>query len=185
MLDTTNYQTPMYNLTKAQIIGRDPSNINGYLYINLGSKQGLCIDQPVISVAGLIGLTKYVSPDYSIVETLENNGFAVSALDANTDIHGIVKKRRDLIFDFVRIEDEINLGDSLYTSGMSDLFPEGILIGTVQKIGPSNHLFFKPVFVKPSVQINRINYVYIVHRINATTSSDKEVNSRLMQQEGD
>jgi len=163
LLDTTEYQTTMYRLKKAQIIGRDPSNINGYLYIDVGHKEEVRTEQPVLSIDGLIGKTKYVGVDYTIVETVEKNGFAVSALDVNTGIHGIVKNQGNLVFDFVRIEDEINIGDSVFTSGMSNIFPEGILIGTVKKIGESSDQFFKPVYLKPSVRINQLNYVYLLY----------------------
>ncbi|MGB3341538.1 MAG: rod shape-determining protein MreC [bacterium] len=169
--DTTDYQTTMYRLKKAQIIGRDPSNINGYLYIDAGYKNEVRTEQPVLSIDGLIGKTKYVGADYTIVETVEKRGFTVSALDANTGIHGIVKNQGNLIFDFIRIEDEINIGDSVFTSGMSNIFPEGILIGTVKKIDESSDLFFKPVYLKPSVRVNQLNYVYLVY--GNEPSSDK------------
>jgi rod shape-determining protein MreC len=160
--DTIEYKTTEYILLKAQIIGRDPTNINGYLYIDMGKRENLYENQPVISISALVGKIKFVGTDYSIVETVENQGFALSALDVNTCVHGIVKKKDNLIFDFIRVNDEINVGDSIFTSGMSDIFPEGILIGKVEKIGEEENLFFKPVYITPSVQINRLTYVYIV-----------------------
>ena len=179
--DTTDYQTTMYRLKKAQIIGRDPSNINGYLYIDIGQKDGIRTEQPVLSIDGLIGKTKLVGGDYTIVETVEKNGFAVSALDVNTGIHGIVKNQGNLIFDFIRIEDEINIGDSVFTSGMSNIFPEGILIGTVTRIDESSDQFFKPVYLKPGVKINRLNYVYLVC---SEENSSGEVSEQTEDQSG-
>lgn len=181
LLDTTDYQTTEYRLKKAQIIGRDPSNINGYLYIDIGHKDEVRVEQPVLSIDGLIGKTKYVGVDYTIVETVEKRGFAVSALDAITGIHGIVKNQGNLVFDFIRIEDEINIGDSVYTSGMSNIFPEGILIGTVKRIDDSSDQFFKPVYLKPSVRINRLNYVYVVY---AGESSIDTISERVNKQPG-
>jgi rod shape-determining protein MreC len=172
LLDTTHYRTTMYQLKKAQIIGRDPSNINGYLYIDVGQNAQVRLEQPVLSIDGLVGKTKYVGDYYTIVETIEKRGFAVSALDANAGIHGIVKNQGNLIFDFVRIEDELFLGDSIFTSGMSNIFPEGILIGTVKRIDESADQFFKPVYIKPSVRINRLNYVYLVYGNGSSTENN-------------
>ena len=174
LIDTTDYQTTKYQLKKAQIIGRDPSNINGFLYIDVGQKNEVRTEQPVLSIDGLIGKTKFVGADYTIVETLEKNGFAVSALDVNTGIHGIVKNQGNLVFDFIRIEDDINIGDSVFTSGMSDIFPEGILIGTVKKIDESSDQFFKPVYLKPSVRINQLNYVYLVYTDELSSNNDPD-----------
>jgi len=179
LLDTTAYETTVYQLRKAQIIGRDPSNINGYLYIDVGHSKDVRVEQPVLSIDGLIGKTKYVGADYTIVETVEKRGFAVSALDANTGIHGIVKNQGNLVFNFVRIEDEINIGDSIFTSGMSNIFPEGILIGTVKRIDESSDQFFKPVYLKPSVRINQLNYVYLVY--GKDTSSGENIDQTSSQ----
>jgi len=161
-IDTTEFRSSNFKLLKARISGRDPSNINGYLYIDKGKEQGLFVNQPVISISGLIGRVKFVGDHHSIVETIENQGFAVSGLDIKSGIHGIIKQRVSLIFDYVRATNEIDIGDSIYTSGMSEIFPAGILIGTVQEIQQAKDLFFKKVYVKPSTQVNRLTSVYLI-----------------------
>lgn len=160
--DTTPFRQTKFKLLRAQVIGRDPLNINGYLYINRGKNETLYVNQPVITIDGLVGKITFVDTYYSIVETLENPGFAISGLHLKTGVHGIVKQRGSLHFDYVRIADEISIGDSIYTSGMSEIFPKGILIGTVHKIQQINDLFFKPVYLTPSVQINRLTSVYLI-----------------------
>ncbi len=160
--DTTRIVTTDYELIKADIIGRDPSNINGFLYIDKGQQQNMYTNQPVVSLNGLVGKIKYVGTKYCIVETIENQGFAVSAIDINTGIHGVVKKKGELIFDYIKKNDELIIGDSIRTSGMSEVFPQGILIGIVKKIERGTHPFFKPVYITPSVRINRLSYVYII-----------------------
>jgi cell shape-determining protein MreC len=45
---------------------------------------------------------------------------------------------------------------------MSEMFPKGIPIGIVQKVAPSEDLFFKDVYVTPATQINRLVSIYIV-----------------------
>ncbi len=170
--DTTELKTTKYKLLRTQIIGRDPSNINGYLYIATGQRQKLYVNQPAISINGLVGKIKYVGFNYSIVETIENKGFTVSAIDVNTGIHGIVKNKGNLIFDFIKINDAINIGDAVYTSGMSEIFPEGIFIGRVKKIERGDDLFFKPVYITPGVQINRLTHVYIISGSTITANNE-------------
>lgn len=170
--DTTELKTTKYTLLRTQIIGRDPSNINGYLYIDTGQRQKLYVNQPAIFINGLVGKIKYVGFNYSIVETIENKGFTVSAIDVNTGIHGIVKNKGNLIFDFIKINDAINIGDAVYTSGMSEIFPEGIFIGRVKKIERSDDLFFKPVYITPGVQINRLTHVYIISDSTITANNE-------------
>ncbi len=169
-LDTSEFRMKQYELLKAQIVGRDPLNINGFLYVDKGKIEKLHINQPVISVNGLVGKIKFVNAHYSIVETIENRGFAVSALDVRTGIHGIIKNKGPLMFDFIRIDDEIYVNDSIYTSGMSEIFPEGLLIGSVREIDSVDNPFFKPVYIAPSVRINQLTYVYIILEIESSTS---------------
>ncbi|KPJ72060.1 hypothetical protein AMJ52_07565 [candidate division TA06 bacterium DG_78] len=160
--DTTELTETHFTLLKARVTGRDPSNINAYLYIDKGIEHQVYVNQPIISIGGLVGKIKFVDNHYSIVETIESQNFAVSALDLKTGIHGIVKQREGLVFDYVRKTDEITIGDSLYTSGMSEIFPPGILIGTIQDIHPTDDLFFTKVFVTSSAKVNRLTSVYVL-----------------------
>lgn len=161
-LDTTQLTTSELLLVKASVIGRDPSNINGYIHIDKGLLDRVKVDQPVISVDGFVGKIRDVGPTGSIVETIENQGFTVSAIDVNTGIHGVVRNQMNLLFDYVRHSDTINIGDSVLTSGMSEIFPKGILIGTVHRITESDDLFFQQVYIAPAAQINRLASVYII-----------------------
>jgi rod shape-determining protein MreC len=171
-IDTTRFESSEYRLLKATVVGRDPLNINGYLYIDKGTEHGIYMNQPVISIDGLVGRVKHAGPASSIVETVENKGFVASAIDVNTRVHGIVRKQRSLMFDYIRRTDSISVGDSILTSGMSELFPKGILIGTVQRVSESADLFFLLVHVAPTTQINRLVSVYIIlDEHEASTSS--------------
>jgi rod shape-determining protein MreC len=161
-LDTSQLITGELQLLKASVIGRDPQNINGYLHVDKGTKHGVAKNQPVVSADGFVGKIKNAGPTTSIVETIENRGFAVSAVDIQTGIHGVVKSQATLLFDYVRHTDSIGIGDSLVTSGMSEVFPKGLLIGTVHRVSESDDLFFRNVYIKPAAQINRLVSIYII-----------------------
>ena len=161
-LDTTRLELENLQLLKASVIGRDPLNINGYLHIDRGSIHGVINNQPVVSANGFVGKIRHAGSTSSIVETIENRGFTVSAIDINTGIHGVVKSHTNLIFDYVRHTDTIHIGDTILTSGMSEIFPKGIPIGVVQRISESDDLFFKNVYVTPATQINRLVSIYII-----------------------
>jgi rod shape-determining protein MreC len=161
-VDTTQIASPQYVLLKARVIGRDPLNINGYLHVDKGTNHGVAVNQPAITVNGFVGKVKHAGPTTSVVETLENSGFTVSAVDVKTGIHGVVRKQEHLTFLYVRHTDTINVGDAVITSGMSEIYPKGILLGTVQMILESDDMFFKNVYVSPAVQINRLTSLYII-----------------------
>ena len=151
-----------YLLIKARIIGRDPTNFNGFLYIDRSRRDSLEPGQPVIINNGLVGKIKFAGDFNSIVETIENRGIAVSARDSRTDVQGIVKQENGLILDYIKILDPIQPGDSIVTSGMSENFPAGILIATVDAVQQTGDLLFKKVTLKPCVSVNRLNYLYVI-----------------------
>ncbi len=160
--DTEQFKAKNFKLIKAFIIGRDPQNINGYLYIDKGQTDSITKGQPVIAINGLVGKIKYAGKNLSIVETLENEGFAISAIDIKTGIHGVVKQKQGLLFDYIRNIDTVNINDSILTSGMSQIFPGGILIGKIKKIVKTEDTFFKKVYLTPAVRINRLTSVYVI-----------------------
>lgn len=172
VVDTTVLDPGEYELIKASVIGRDPLNINGYLHINQGTADGVFENQTVITIDGFVGKIKHTGLFTSIVETIENRGFTVSAIDTKTGIHGIIKKHDNLMFRYVRHSDEVNVGDSIQTSGMSEIFPKGILIGTIHAISESEDMFFKNVYVTPAAQINRLASVYIIRNMRIPAAVD-------------
>lgn len=161
-IDTTRMTSPEHVLLKARVIGRDPHNINGYMHIDKGTAHGVVQNQPVIAVEGFVGKIKHAGPVTSIIETIENDGFTVSAIDTRSGIHGVVRKQEHLTFMYVRHTDQIQIGDSVITSGMSEIYPKGIVLGTVEIVRESNDMFFKDVYVKPTVQINRLTSIYVI-----------------------
>ena len=52
----------------------------------------------------------------------------------------------------------------LVTTGFSELFPSGILIGTVKKVTLDNYELTKVVEVTPSVNFDDINYVSVLKK---------------------
>ncbi len=150
-------------LLKANVIGRDPQNFNGFLYIDRGSKDGLSKNAPVVLKDKIIGRVKSLAENTAIVETIENPGFAISAIDSRSGIMGIVKRKGHLYFEYIKNNDDVIPNDSLYTSGLSEDLPKGLMIGTVSVVKKKDDLFFKEVIIEPAISINKLNYVYVIY----------------------
>lgn len=160
--DTSTSLASSPHLIRADIIGRDPNNFDRYLYLSRGRVDSVAPGQPVISGQGLVGRVMYAGERYCVVETFHEPTFALSAVDRRTGVHGIVRNRRGVVLDYIKMNDSIAVGDSLYTSGMSEKFPAGILIGAVSNIDPGEDLLFKEVWILPAVRINHLDYAYIL-----------------------
>ncbi len=150
-------------MIKANIIGRDPTNFNGFLYIDKGKANGLQVNNPVIIQEKVVGRIRAVAENTALVETLENDGFAISGVDSRTGIYGIVRKNNILKLEYIKNDDDVSQCDSVFTSGLSENFPGGLLIGTVADVRTQNDLFFKEVIITPAIKVNQLFYVYVIH----------------------
>ncbi len=56
----------------------------------------------------------------------------------------------------------IKEGDKIVTSGMSDIFPKGILIGTVRSVSKRDYDIFQKVDVNAAVIFSKLDKVFVV-----------------------
>ena len=95
-----------YEPVPARVIARSPTVWYATITIDKGSDQGVRVDQPVMSGAGLVGKVSDVAPDASRVTLLTDHTSGVSAQVVPNGANGIVKATvgnpSDLILDFVQ-----------------------------------------------------------------------------------
>lgn len=120
--------------------------------INLGRIDGIKENMPVLNNNYLIGKIESVYDNYSIVQMITYQNSVVSA-SINKDIIGVVKGDRgdELVFEPVSFyEAKLNIGDKVFTSGISDIYPKDIYIGDiykmVKKYGDTMEYFIKLPF---------------------------------------
>jgi rod shape-determining protein MreC len=56
----------------------------------------------------------------------------------------------------------MKVGDTLVTSGYSELFPENVMVGTVKKLTAEPEENFLDIDVSLSSNMNNLSYVYVV-----------------------
>jgi rod shape-determining protein MreC len=57
---------------------------------------------------------------------------------------------------------DVRVGDKIITSGMSDIFPKGIIVGFVRSIDKKDYDVFQKVEVSPAVRFSRLDKVFVV-----------------------
>jgi rod shape-determining protein MreC len=124
-----------YELISAEVVKNSIIYTNNYITINKGNSDGIHSDMGVISVDGLVGIVTTVKTNYSLVIPILNTNWKVSAKVKNTNYFGTLSwKGGDPRFAFLEelpTHSVFNVGDTIVTSGHSDYFPQGIMIGTV------------------------------------------------------
>lgn len=153
------------NLKVAKVNFRNPSNLYTRFYINLGKKDGVKKNMIVLSGETLIGKVGRVYENYSIVDMITSENFNVSAL-TESQMLGIIKGSDEedgtLYFEANTFQNNIEIGEKIYTSGISEIYPKGLYIGKVSEIDEDNGELFRSIKVKNDIDVLNMMEVLIL-----------------------
>lgn len=123
-------------LIAAGIIAKDSSNFSDTIVINQGSKQMINSDTVVVAEAGLVGRIYESSSSMSRVILITDPNSRVSAVCSRSRQIGVLFGTSSNLCElrYLPLTTDILVGDEIVTSGFSDIYPKGILIGKVLKI---------------------------------------------------
>jgi rod shape-determining protein MreC len=163
VVDSTLYNQK-YTYTSAKIYSNKFHTLNNFILLNKGQNQGVEKEMAVINSKGIIGITEDISANYTRVQSILNSNSKINAKLKNSFHFGTLVWN-GLDYNIVQLEDiprqaAIKVGDTIITGGKSTIFPEGILIGTIQKINSqsSNH----SIDIKLFNDMSNISHTYIV-----------------------
>jgi rod shape-determining protein MreC len=154
-----------YEMIPAQVIGREPGNWFHSVIIDMGSKDGVEVDMGVATYKGLVGKIIQVERNTSEVLLIIDQGCSVGAMVQRPREVGVIKGSTESSFcylDYVAHDADIQLNDVVVTSGMGSTIPKGIIIGRIVVIRKEKHELFQRILIKPEVDFNRLEEVFIV-----------------------
>lgn len=148
----------------AGIIGVNNDGWTKTITINKGRSDGVTKDLAVISPLGVVG---------KIIDANNHTSVALINTDVRSDMDVLVQRSRvkgvvegnggeSLILKYVRQIDDVQIGDQVVTSGLSGIFPKGLIVGEVTKIEKGKDNFFKYIEVRPKVDIQKLEDVLVV-----------------------
>ena len=171
LLDLNNI-TSDYNVINATVINRNINSWYNVLTIDKGSHDGIKEGYAATISEGLIGKIVGVSEFSSTVKLLTtdeiSNKISIKINKEGKSIYGLLtsydKKNNVYIIEGISDIDELEIGSYVTTTGLSELFPSGILVGTINKVTYDKYQLTKVVEVTPSVDFNNISYVSVLKR---------------------
>ena len=161
-----------YDYLNATVVSRNATSWYNVLTIDKGSHNGITEGMVVINSTGVFGKTTDVSTftcDVRLITTTDtNNKISVNIVSDGKRLTGVINKY-DYSTGYLEIEgisntDKVTVGDVVYTSGLGDVFPSGILIGKVSEITTDVYDLAKIINVTPSANFDDINYVTVLKR---------------------
>lgn len=154
----------------------DPCTIIGYVtndpfhsfIIDKGSEDGLSLQDPVVTAEGIVGIISEVSNTYATVETICSPNLSVGAMSATGSDTGIVEGEISLADDYqcrmiyLERDTQLEKGSLIKTSGTGGLFPQGYLIGTVERLELMDSGLSKYAVLTPSVNFSALTNVMVI-----------------------
>jgi rod shape-determining protein MreC len=143
------------------------SEFDQQVVIAAGQDHGIREDTPIVTRDGLVGRVTQVTGSAAQVTLLTDENSAVQARDQITGAFGLVRHGQgegSLILDFVRKEQNVQVGDVIVTAGTRSakypsLFPQGIPIGVVTSVGQGDIALYKQIQIDPFVDFSSLDAV--------------------------
>lgn len=169
---------PKFEYLSASVINNNYSKTKNQLTLDKGKKDSIEIDMGVISSKGLIGIISDVSKNYATVQSILNTKSRINAkLKSSSHFGTLIWNTEDpnvvQLIDIPRLA-TLHKGDTVITGGRSTIFPEGILIGTIQDYHPDKDDNYYYVNVKLFNDMTSLQYVYLIQNNEAEEIIDLE-----------
>lgn len=158
-----------YVYMTAKVINNSVNRRNNYLTLNRGSQQGVKPEMGVICSDGVVGIIKDVSENYSSVLSFLHKDVKISGRIVGTDYFGSMSwpgyEQTHAKLNDIAKHVKVSKGDTIVTTTYSGIFPENIMIGTVDEVVKGGGNNFQDISVKLSTPFGKLTYVYIVNNL--------------------
>lgn len=158
-----------YAYIDAQVINNSVDKKYNYITLNRGAIHGVKKNQGVICKDGVVGVVVKVSDRFCTVMSVLNRKTSIPPKIDTLMYFGSVKWDGDA-FDVAQLTDinqfaPIKEGQKVFTSGYSEHYPEGVLIGEIAEVSLKDANNFYDIQVKLSTNFTSLRSVYIIQNL--------------------
>ncbi len=156
-----------FDVIPANVLSNAGSHTMSSLTIDQGARDGVDLLAAVVDArAQLVGKVVAVGENTALVQLVNDKNFRVSVREMRSRNVGILSysPRAGYAIRDVPKNASVIAGDSVVTSGFSDIYPEHIFVGWVSDITPVIEDYVKSVKVNIASNFNRIEEVFILRR---------------------
>ena len=148
------------------MVNNSVNRYNNYLTLNRGNKHGITSNSGVINGSGIVGIVQKTSTNYAAVMSILHRSTKISAKLKKGDYFGSLtwkgENAQEMNLEAIPKHAEVEIGDTITTSGFSSMFPKGLMIGIVESADLVNGSNFYDIKIKLSCDMNNISHVFIV-----------------------
>lgn len=151
-------------LLPAEVVGRGAAPSFSIITVNRGSASGVKNGMAAVTPDGLVG---------RVAETLRYSAKVMLITDMNSGVAAVDQRSRDLgeiegyslrklVMKYVSTRGDVQLGDKIVTSSVSEIFPPGVPVGTVTRADKKEHDLFYRIEVEPAAKFSKLEELFLV-----------------------
>jgi rod shape-determining protein MreC len=165
-------QSGMTHYMSAKVVQMTTDKLHNYLTINRGANDSIRVGQGVRNSEGVVGIVRTVGRNYSVVLPVINTRTHISCRFAKNDYIGTLQwSGQD--YRYAELADVathmvVNPGDTIVTSGLSPVFPEGVPVGVVESSVLKEGASYHTIRVRLFTNFKRLKYVEVVQNAHQT-----------------
>jgi rod shape-determining protein MreC len=152
----------------ARVVSAPVSNFEQTIELDVGSDDGVGVDMPVVTGAGLVGRVVQVSGSRSVVRLVTDPASSVGVRLLGSGEAGIADGEgpgRDLSVGYVAADTKVAKDELVVTSGLaggSDLYPAGIPVGKVHSAEQVEGELDERIRLAPVADLDHLVFVDVV-----------------------
>ncbi len=159
-----------YRYIPARLVAKDPGNLFSTMVLDRGRRHGVRAGMPVVAfqggLQGLVGRVVMVGLATCTVQPITDPDSYVAARLSTSRFDGLISggTAERLVMSYVKklALQEVQYGELVITSGMGQVFPEGVHIGRVREMQAKGYEASLELQVEPIVDFGRLEYVFIL-----------------------
>ena len=156
----------LYKYIPAQVVNNSTNQANNYIIINKGAVDGVERDMSVISTDGIVGVVTDVSRHYaSIMSLLHSKSVVGVRIKESQELASVKWETNNYRYGMVEdIPTHILLqkGDTILTSSHSYIFPEDLMVGTVEEFYPTAVDALNRAKIRFATDFATLRHVYVI-----------------------
>ena len=164
-----------YDYIYAKVIGYNPGRFKSNVLINTGYEYNkfLQINDPVVTINGLVGKLVSIGATVSRVELISKKRNKIPVKTEGENLPSIIEPLdiKNASLKEITKSQFISIGEKIYTSDFSMIYPEGIEVGKVSFVSDSSATIHKEINVLFSVDLNNINDLFVLVKKNIVETS--------------
>lgn len=165
----------------AMIINNSIAKRNNYLTLDKGTKHGVEKGMGVVTPNGVVGIIKEVSEHFSSVLSVLHGKSKTSVVLQHSHYFGSLEWKggnyQNAIVNDIPSHVELNIGDTIISSGYSSIYPADIPIGTISRINTKKNKNFHLIDIQFLEDFKQLKYVYITEGVLSSEVKELENNN--------